>query len=211
MIRPYIPPSVAALRPIIVVEGDDEAALARAAGFAEGHASGLLEGRLAGQREGEARAREEAREELAALRGKLAKFEASEGVTGALDRLLAARDETDRDLEAAARTVLVSALRALFPALLASAAGAEVALVVNDALSVRAPEELTLRAHPDTLARLAGDVPHGVILRPDAALDVGAAALAWSGGGLSFDPAALLERVAALLSPETADTKDAPP
>jgi hypothetical protein len=211
MIRPFVPPAVAALRPIIVMQGDDELVQARDAGFAEGHALGLLEGRLAGQREGAARARDEVQAELDALREQSATMEATGTVAMALDRLLAARQETDRALEATAREVLVSALRTLFPALLASAAGAEVAEIVREALCVRAPEPLSLRAHPDTLACLAGEAPEGLALVPDATRDPGAAELTWSGGGLTFDPATLLERVEAVLCPTPADTQETAP
>jgi len=208
MIRPFVPPSVAALRPIIVMQSDDELVGAPDAKFAEGHACGLLEGRLAGQREGEARARDELQAELVALREKLATKEATNTVALALDRLLAARAETDRALQATARDVLVSALRTLFPALLARAAGAEVAAIVREAIAVRAPEPLSLRAHPDTLACLAGEAFEGLALAPDNTLNLGAAELTWSGGGLTFDPATLLERVEAVLCPAPADTQE---
>jgi len=208
MIRPFVPPAVAALQPIIVLQSDDELAAAREAGFAEGRACGLLEGRLAGQREGEARARSEIESELATLREEMANMHATRTVAGALERLLAAREESDRALEATARDVLVSALRTLFPALLAGAAGAEVAQVVREALCVRPPGPLGLRAHPDTLACLSGETLEGLAQTPDAALGPGAVELTWSGGGLTFDPATLLERVEAVLCPAPADTQE---
>jgi hypothetical protein len=54
-------------------------------------------------------------------------------------------------------------------------------------------------------------LPDGIALTPDSSLDPGAAELSWSGGGLSFDPAALLERITTLLSPAHHDNKDTLP
>jgi len=216
MIRPFIPPAITALRPFMLLEsgiadsGEDPNP-AGDAGFAEGHACGLLEGRLAGQRESEVKAREAFDAERAALHEKLAKLEAIASVGDALNRLLATRDAAERALEDAARSVLAAALRVLFPVLLAGAAGAEISALIGAALAVRAPGTLGLRANPDTLAGLACTAPDGIALTPDPSLDPGAAELSWSGGGLSFDPAALLERITALLSPAHPDNKDTLP
>ena len=208
MIRPFIPPAVTALRPFMLLKSEvdsaDDLSPAADGGFAEGHACGLLEGRLAGQRESEARAREAFDVERAALHEKLAKLEAAESVASSLSRLLATRDMAERALEDAARSVLVSALRTLFPILLASAAGAEVSALISEALAVRATGTLGLRAHPDMLAGLAGVVPDGLAVTPDPSLEPAAAELTWAGGGLSFDPAGLL-------SPAHQDNKDTLP
>jgi hypothetical protein len=216
MIRPFIPPAINALRPFMllnseVADNGEDLTPASDPGFIEGHACGLLEGRLAGQRESEARAREAFDAERAALQEKLAKLEAAESVADALNRLLGTRDTAERALEDAARFVLVSALRTLFPVLLASAAGAEISALIGKALAVRTPGTLGLRANPNTLAGLAGAAPDGLALTPDASLAPGAAELSWSGGGLSFDPADLLERITALLSPAHPDNKDTLP
>ena len=213
MIRPFIPPAITALRPFMLLESDvaaggDDPTPASDPGFLEGHACGLIEGRLAGQRESEARAREAFDAERAILHEKLAKLEAAENVSAALGRLFATRDAAERALEDAARSVLVSALRTLFPVLLASAAGAEIAALINQSLAVRPAGTLGLRANPDTLASLACAAPDGLVLTPDPSLAPGAAELSWSGGGLSFDPAALLNRITALLSPAHPDNKD---
>jgi flagellar biosynthesis/type III secretory pathway protein FliH len=216
MIRPFIPPAIAALRPFMllkssVADSAEDPNPASDAGFIEGHACGLREGRLAGQRESEARAREAFDAERAILVEKLAKLEAVESVSAAFDRLLATRDTTERALEDAARSVLVSALRTLFPVLLASAAGAELSALIGEALAVRAPGTLVLRANPGTLACLASAAPDGLALTADPSLDPGAAELSWSGGGLSFDPAALLQRITTLLSPAPRENKDTLP
>jgi hypothetical protein len=206
MIRPFIPPAITALRPFMLMTGgvvdtvDDpgpagEPPFEQAAGVSLGKAG------FAGQREGEARAREAFDIDRAILQEKLAKLEAQESITTALDRLLASRDTAERALEHAARSVLVSALRRLFPVLLASAAGAELTALIGEALAIRAPGTLGVRAHPGTLAGLAGAAPAGITLTPDPSLAPGAAEMSWSGGGLSFDPAGLLERMATLLVP----------
>lgn len=210
----FVPPALDALRPNHSGEIDAEADRIREGGFAEGHALGMREGRLAGIREGEARARQEVQAELAELRGRFAKQDAAGRLAEAVERMLADREEADRDLEESARAAMTAALRLLFPALLASAIGPEVVAVVREALVARAPETLNLRAHPDTLALVArADLPQEaagrLTLSPDATLEHGAVVIAWSGGGLSFDPAALLERVAGILSPISVARQDA--
>ncbi len=101
--------------------------------------------------------------------------------------------------------VAATALQALFPTLLATAAGAEIAVMLADVLAERAPETLILRAHPDTLATIAAetaDERDAGRLIPEPAPDMafGAAEAAWNGGGITFDPAALLARVTAVLT-----------
>lgn len=101
--------------------------------------------------------------------------------------------------------MLAAALEALFPALLARAAGGEVLALLADALTERATETLTLRAHPDTLAAAQADgfpaLPGTGQLRllPDPAMPSGQAEAAWADGGLLYDPAALKARVLAIL------------
>lgn len=210
----FVPPALEVLRPSQAGETDSELNKVREGGFAEGYALGTREGRLAGVREGEARAREAAQAEVVEMRGRFAKQDATARLADAVERVLAAREEADRALEHGARVAMTAALRMLFPALLASATGAEVVAVVREALVARAPDTLNLRAHPDTLALAAqGNLPEQVggrlTLSPDATLEHGAAVVTWSGGGLTFDPAALLEQVVGIISPIPAGTQDA--
>ena len=213
MSRQFIPPAVDALRKSPAAELTDERLRIRDDAFGEGYAVGLREGRLAGVREGETRARQEHQAELTALRGKFAKQEALGRVADACDALLAAHDATDRAVEQAVRGTMASALRAIFPVLLSRASGAEVLEVAAEALRLRDPAALTLRAHPDTLAliadqRLPEPAAARLTLAPDPGVAPGAAVVAWSGGGLRFDPADLLERVIAVLSPPSSDAEE---
>ena len=71
----------------------------------------------------------------------------------------------------------------------------------------RAPEALTLRANPATLRSVAthdlpGDHANRLTDAGRARDGFGAAEIAWCGGGLTFDPAALHERVFGILAPD---------
>ena len=69
------------------------------------------------------------------------------------------RGPADRQaLEHATRTAIVAVLRMLFPTLLEQTSGQEIAALLTEELTERAPEALTLRAHPDTL-RAVGAAP----------------------------------------------------
>ena len=68
------------------------------------------------------------------------------------------------------------------------------------------PKRSTLRAHPDTLRAVAAPEPtrrHAarLTMQPDATLPFGTAEIAWTGGGLTFDPTALHARVVTILAP----------
>ena len=85
-------------------------------------------------------------------------------------------------------------------------AGQEIAALLTEALTDRAPKTLTLRAHPDTLRAVAEPDPtrgHAAqtTMQPDATLPFGTAEIAWVGGGLTLDPAALHARVVTILAP----------
>jgi flagellar biosynthesis/type III secretory pathway protein FliH len=190
-------------------DGADHAAalvLAREQGFAEGHASGAVEAHAAGVAEGEARTRDAMEPELNALQQSSAKREQRDSVAQALRHLLDGREHDLLALEKTVRDVVTVALRALFPVLLSHAAGAEIAALVAVAMTERGHETLTLRAHPDTLAAVVDETKAAVadgrlVLAADEKRGLGAVDVAWTGGGLTFDPAALLAQVTAALAP----------
>lgn len=220
MARPYQPPSLLAL-----VAGEDGSAAARllaeerirAAALESGRRQGLEEGLRQGHAEGLEAGRAEAE---ARLRTELA----AEGRRGAaaaaaaLEALLARREEDRRQLDAGLRAALTAALEAVFPSLLARAAGGEVAALVAAALTGRAPEAVLLRAHPDTLSAFEAEDflgpahPERVRLLPDPAMPPGQAEAAWGEGGLVYDPAALMARVLGVLgAPAPAPASEAGP
>jgi hypothetical protein len=133
-------------------------------------------------------------------------------VAESLRELLAARDEDQRALEATARGALAAALSTVFPTLLGLVAGREIAALLADTLTERATDTLTLRAHPATIAAVQAEGPaldaERLTMVPDPASAPGVAALAWSGGGVNFDPAALLDRVTAILRPCSATSEN---
>jgi flagellar biosynthesis/type III secretory pathway protein FliH len=205
--RPFHPPALTAL---VADEDGSAAARLRAeerirssaleAGRLRGLEEGLAQGRAEGREAGRAEAAREAEAELA-RRG----LHGAAAVAAALERLLQQRAEDRRLLDADLRAALVAALEAVFPALLARAAGGEVAALLAEALTERAADTITLRAHPATLAAaqkdgLPGlDAPARLRLLPDPGLPEGQAEAGWADGGLLYDPAALMARVLAVL------------
>jgi len=213
MSRRFLPPPLTEF--YAVPEADEAQTLAemRNQGFADGHNAGLKQGYEAGFKEGAAESRAALQPELDVLRQSSGNRERRVGVADALRRVLAARDADLAAVERASREVATAALQALFPTLLAAAAGAEIAVLLADVLAERAPERLILRAHPDTLATIAAEtvaeretgrlVPEPV---PDMAF--GMAEAAWNGGGITFDPAALLGRVTSVLAAASQTSSD---
>jgi hypothetical protein len=206
MSRRFIPPSVEALGD--GPGGDAARALtaARDAGFAEGCELGLREGHAAGFQAGEAAAQQVCQAAMAELRAEFARRDSGMRVAESLRELLAARDEDQRTLEATARAALAAALGTVFPTLLGLVAGREIAALLADTLAERTTDTLTLRAHPATIAAvqaegLAAVDAERLTMVPDPTCAPGVAGLAWSGGGMHFDPAALLDRVTAILRP----------
>ncbi len=215
MSRRFIPPAVAAFGGGADAALAEAVARAREEGFTEGRLHGLQDGHAAGRREGEMQTRELLQAELAALRGEYAKLDQQILVSTALDRVLSARAADLAALDLATRAAIAAALRTLFPVLLARSAGMEVEALLREALTERPDETLRLRAHPDTLEAIADETggrqeePARLTLVADASLAPGAAEIAWTGGGLTFDPAGLLEHVVAMLgaaSPPAATT-----
>ncbi|WP_159999507.1 hypothetical protein [Roseomonas sp. 18066] len=206
-LRPFHPPALTAL---VADEDGSAAARLRAeerirstaleSGRMRGLEEGLVRGRAEGREAGKAEAAKEARAELArrGLRGAAAAAEA-------LEQLLERRADDRRMLDADLRAALVAGLQAVFPALLAHAAGGEVAALLAEALTERAGDTITLRAHPATLAEAEKDglpglaQPARLRLLPDPTLPEGQAEAGWADGGLLYDPAALLARVLAVL------------
>ncbi|MFC3126156.1 hypothetical protein ACFOD4_13895 [Pseudoroseomonas globiformis] len=204
MMRPYQPPSLLAL--ISDEDGTTASRMLaeeriRSAAFAAGRQQGLEEGLRLGREEGLVVARGEAERDLQAELLKRGQQGAA-ACAAALQALLSRRDEDRRALDAALRAALGAALQAVFPVLMSRAVGSEVAALAVAALTERGEDMLTLHAHPDTLAAARTDglvMPERLRLRPDPALPIGQAELAWGEGGLLYDPAALQAQVLALL------------
>jgi hypothetical protein len=212
--RPFIPP---ALRTFDPPETDAEPPVdhtpLRDAAFAEGHDAGLRAGHAAGLAEGEARMRAIADAEIAELRSHLDRQAARRAVAAALSNLLEQRDADITALAAAARSALAEALQGIFPVFLRTAMGAEVAALLTDAAEAHSAEQLKLRAAPATIDAVRGQsLPDELLARitfvPVPDRPPGWADIAWSGGGLTFDPDALLWQVADLLSYPIAKNKD---
>ncbi|MCQ4159914.1 hypothetical protein NON00_08225 [Roseomonas sp. GC11] len=213
MVRPYHPPSLAAL--LADEDGSTAARLAneeriRAIALETGRQRGLEEGLARGRAEGQAAGRAEAQREAEAEMARRGEKGAALAAS-ALEKLLARRAEDRRLLETDLRAAMVAALQAVFPALLARAAGGEVAALLAEALTERAADTITLRAHPAVLAVMQTDgfpgqeQPGRVRLLPDDTLPEGQAEAAWADGGLIYDPAALMARVLATLGAPAAD------
>lgn len=211
MNRRFIPPALAAFgnssRPEVALE----LVRARDAGFAEGSAAGHAKGYAAGLADGEAKAREACAAELVRLEHRAASQVAVVAVARALDEISARHQADLRALDDASREAVVTALGTLFPLLSNTTAGAEIAALTVEALTARAPEMLTLRAAPETLAAVLAEGAadpdrQRLTLIPDDSCEPGAAALAWCGGGLTFDPPALLRRISALLAPPSTES-----
>jgi flagellar biosynthesis/type III secretory pathway protein FliH len=205
MSRRFHPPPLAGFYASAEIDHARTLAETRDQGFAEGQSAGRTQGYEAGFMEGAAEARAALQPELDVLRESSGNRERRIGVAEALRRVLAEREADLAAVERASREVAISALQALFPVLLARAAGKEIAALLADVLAERAPETLTLRAHPDTLATIASETAaerEAGRLTPEAVPDMpfGHAEAAWTGGGITFDPAELLARVTAVLA-----------
>jgi hypothetical protein len=90
--------------------------------------------------------------------------------------------------------------------LLARTVGEEIAVLIAAAVSERGTDRLTLRCHSQTLAAVKAQglaESEVLMLLPDDGMAPGTAVATWAGGGLSFDPTALLEQVVGLLDPQS--------
>ncbi len=212
--RPFIPPTLRSFELPATADPVDQHAPVRAEAYTDGYNAGLHDGHAAGMAEGQALVRASADAELARMRGLLDEQGARQAVAAALARLTGQRDSDLAAMAEAARTAMAEALQQVFPVFLRSAMGAEVATLVTEAAAARAPEQLTLRAAQATLdAVLAQDLPEAqraritLVAVPDR--PPGWAEIAWTGGGLTFDPDALLWQVSDILSPSQPVAKDA--
>jgi flagellar biosynthesis/type III secretory pathway protein FliH len=206
-IRPFTPPSLQ----VLIANEDGTAAarllsderiraVAETAGRREGFAEGLAQGRAESLASARATASREAQEEMArrGLQGAAAAAEA-------LQTLFAWREADRRGLDADLRAALVAALQVVLPGLLARAGGGEVAALLAQALTERAADTITLRAHPATLAEMQREGCPGpeqsarTRLLPDDTMPPGHAEAAWVDGGLLYDPQALVTQVLAVL------------
>lgn len=213
MARPFHPPALHAL--LADEDGTTAARLAaeeriRAQAHEAGRQRGFEEGFTRGRGEGEASGHARAEQEFqAALAVHAQKGAAAAAV--ALETLLRQRAEERRVLDTDLRATLVAALGAVFPALLARAAGGEVAALLATALTERGTDSITLHAHPATLAAARqegfphGQMPDRVRLLPDETMPQGKAEARWANGGLLYDPAALMAQVLAILGSKPTD------
>jgi flagellar biosynthesis/type III secretory pathway protein FliH len=213
MSRRFIPPSVATFLDGPLSDTARSIAAARDESYAEGLANGRREGHAAGLREGISQSQEARALEMANLENDFAKQHAVGCVLAAFEKLLAAQDTTRHTLERETLDVMIAALRALFPLLLARAQGAEIAALVCEALSEHRSERVSLRASPDTIGLVKAAGPgeldtSRLTLLPDPDMAPGSAVATWTGAGLSFDPAALLEQVTGVLSRISAHDKE---
>jgi flagellar biosynthesis/type III secretory pathway protein FliH len=204
--RRFIPPAVEVLREGPQAEAAYEASRAREEGYTEGLRIGRHEGHAVGVRHGEQQAAQAHQAELEKFRSAYARQHTIEILLAALEELQAGREEMKRELEAEARAAINSALRALFPVLLAHATGQEIAALIGDAIAERGTERLTLCGNQETIASVKEQglaESDTLTLLSDPAMKPGTAVATWSGGGLLFDPAALLEHVSAVLCPNS--------
>ncbi len=199
--RRFIPPPVQSL-----ADGDPDAiGPAHNATYEAGFDAGKRVGRASGLAEGEALARAASSEEIAELRAMLDEKTSCNSVADALNQLLAARDADRQLLEQQVRATVSVALSTLFPSLMSQAIGSEVAALIDQALAARTLENITIRASAETIRAITTrGLPQAgwarVRLLPDSNPS-GAVDVAWTGGGMTFDPAALLRRVNEAISP----------
>jgi flagellar biosynthesis/type III secretory pathway protein FliH len=213
MIRRFVPPAVASFASGTLSDAARALAAAREDSFLEGQKAGRQDGHATGLREGKAQARAANEAEMASLRAEFARHHTIHTVAEALQRLADMRESTRQDLETQARFMIESALRALFPLLLTRTAGAEILALIAEPLAERGNEGITLRAHPETVAAVHAQgitdlEPALLTLIADPALAPGAVAATWGSGGMTFDPAVMLEQVADILSSKRNDDKE---
>ncbi|PHK93699.1 hypothetical protein CR162_17070 [Pseudoroseomonas rhizosphaerae] len=213
MARPFQPPSLYAL--LADEDGTAAARLAaeeriRAQAHEAGRQRGLEEGLARGRGEGEAAGRARLEQDMQAALALHAQRGAA-AAAAALEALLRQRDEERLRQDAHLRGLVAAALEAVFPVLLARAAGGEVAALLAAALAEREADGITLHAHPATLDAARQDgfpegrMPARLRLLPDERMPQGRAEARWADGGLLYDPAALMARVLAVLGDTPAD------
>jgi flagellar biosynthesis/type III secretory pathway protein FliH len=205
--RRFVPPPIKAFDPSSAAGDGHMFGPVRNAAYDVGFEAGRREGHAAGFAAGEAQARAIGDVEIARLHAMLDEQIACNSVADALTQLLAARHDDLRLIEQEMRSAVAAALDILFPSLMAQAAGAEITALIDQALTARAFEEIRVRASVETIAAVtARGLPEAgstrLTLVSDADHPSGAADIAWTGGGLTFDPAALLRTVTDAISPD---------
>ena len=206
MMRRFVPPPIQAFDPSSGAGDPDAFGPVRNAAYGVGYDTGHRAGHAAGFAEGEAHARTVCDMEVARLRAMLDEQTACNSVADILTRLLAERDADRRQIEQEARSTVSVTLNTLFPSLMTLSAGSEIVALIDQALTARTAEGITVRASAETIGAItARGLPEAgsarVVLLPDAEHSFGAADIAWTGGGLTFDPATLLRRVTDAILP----------
>ncbi len=204
--RRFIPPPIQAFDPSSGTGDPDIFGPVRNAAYDVGYDTGRRAGHATGFAEGEAHARTVCGEEIARLRAMLDEQTACNSVADILTRLLAERDADRRQMEQEARSTVSVTLNTLFPSLMALSAGSEIVALIDQTLTARPAEGITVRASAETIAAIrARGLPEPGVARVELVQDAehpfGAADIAWTGGGLTFDPAALLRRVTDAILP----------
>ena len=204
MIRRFVPPPIEALRPCAVPGEIDALGAMRQAGYQEGFAAGQRSGHAEGFAEAEARTRAEWAKDTTEWRIKLDELTACNTISHGLAQLLAARSADYLTLARQTREAIGAALDLLFPALMAHAIGAEVLALIEQALTDRAPEEITVRASAETIAATSAQgIPSAssmrLRLRPTPDYPPYKADISWTGGGLLYEPEILLRKVTDVL------------
>lgn len=223
MSRRFVPPAIAALA-AAGAHALSEAGV-RTLGeagerlYGEGRLEGLRAGHETGVEEGRRAAEMALQPLLVAAEAELTRLRAGADLAASVERLIDQR-ETDRaEMERMLRETLAASLAVVVPALLETVAGYEAAALIAATLAEREDERLILSAHPDTLATLpdaacSAEFTQRVEQRTDPAAVPGVLRLAWVGGGLLHDPAALLTRVLATIrpaDPATSQPREATP
>jgi flagellar biosynthesis/type III secretory pathway protein FliH len=206
--RLFVPPPVQAFAPPSVAEETDQLDAVRSAAFQDGFLAGERAGHTAGVAEGERLAQERFETEASGFRETIETLSSCNTVAGALAQLLEARNADRRMLELETRAAIVAALDTLFPALVNHAAGPELAALISDALTTRAGEQISVLAAPETIEAIkAQGLPESetarLLLAEDPHMTAGEARIGWSGGGLAFDPTALLQQVTEIFSTDS--------
>jgi hypothetical protein len=203
--RRFVPPAIESFDPALTGGEVDRAANARDAAYSEGFLAGQRAGRIEGFAEGEAQARAGWDEEVSIWRARLDEVNACNSVSNGLAQLMMARDADRLAVDEGARAAIAASLEVLFPLLMAHSLGAELSDLIDKAVMARSKEEIVVRASAETIAAItAQGLPEGsagrVKLRaiPDYPADK--ADIAWVGGGLTFDPDALLRRVTSMIA-----------
>jgi len=208
IMRRFMPPSIRSFDS--QSSGGSAALLApiREAAFRDGYSEGQRVGHAAGVTDGAAQARAEMEETIAILRAALDQQSASDNVGIAVTQLLDMRNADILLIESRIRAALAAAVDILFPSLMAHTIGPDLARLVGDALTDRSPDTLTIRASGETIGCLAAtgaaelDATRLTYV-PNEDQPFGAVEVTWAGGGLTFDPIALLHDVTEAISPIT--------